>query len=246
MFALTNRSLPLAVAIAALVAGAPAMAAKPAKAAGGLTGMWLLKGSDFGRAERPPFTAEAAAAAERARKATEEQGQVLSDANKKCMPIGMPGFMSNEFALEILESPGRVTMISENSPLVRSVYLNRTTHTDDAEPGWNGHSIGHWEGATLVIDTTKLNDRKSHIPHGQVPSGQTHIVERLHLEDGGKTLVDQATFTDPAVLTRPYVTTTHYERMPKDAELWEYACEVDAAGWSERYAHDPAAVKPKE
>lgn len=244
-----------AMVCAALALAAPASlnaAAKPAAKASGpgaLTGMWLLRGDDFGRRETPPFTPQAAAAAEKARKAVDEGGQVLSDAARKCLPIGMPGFMSNEFALEILESPGRVTLISENSPLVRSVYLNRKTHNPDAEPGWNGHSIGHWEGATLVIDTVSLNDRKSHIPRGQVPSAKTHIVERLHLEQGGKLLVNQMTFEDPDVLTGPYTTTTHYERLPADSELWEYACEVDATGWSERFANDPAAglkSKPQE
>ena len=46
-----------------------------------------------------------------------------------------------------------VTIISENSPLVRSVYLNKASHGDAVQPSWNGHSIGHWEGKTLVIDT---------------------------------------------------------------------------------------------
>jgi hypothetical protein len=238
------RHIPAAVLAVALALGGPAAIAKPHPSKG-LTGMWLIKATDYGRAEKPPFKPQAAAAAEAARKAVEDQGQVLSDAAKKCLPIGMPGFMSNEFALEILETPGRVTMISENSPLVRSIYLDRKTHTADAQPGWNGHSIGRWEGATLVIDTIDLNDRKSHIPHSQILSSQTHIVERLHLEAGGKTLVDEATFTDPTVLTGPYVKTTRFDRMPPGSELWEYACEVDAPGWSERYANDPAA-KPKQ
>ena len=223
---------------------AGAQARKPAPR---ITGMWLLQANDFGRSEKVPFRPEALAAAEAQRKATEEQGQVLSDANKKCQPNGMPGMMRNEFALEVLETPGRVTIISEDNPLVRTVYLNKKTHPEDAQPGWNGHSIGHWEGATLVIDTVALNERKSHIPRGQLASDQTRIVERLHLTNGGKTLVNDMTFHDPKVLTGPYTTSIHYDRLPADAELWEYACEVDAAGWSERFANDPAAaVKPKQ
>lgn len=230
-------------AVAALLAVVPAVAAPASKAAGRptLTGMWILKQDDFGRPEKPVLKPAAAAAAEAARKATEEQGQVLSDHAKKCLPLGMPRFMMNEFALEILESPGRITLISENSPLVRSVYLGRKAHTADAEPGWNGHSIGHWEGPVLVVDTVALNDRISHIPRAQTPSATTHIVERIRLANGGKTLIDEMTFEDPEVLEKPYVTTVHFERLPRDAELWEYACEVDAAGWSERYANDPQA-----
>lgn len=238
-----GRMMGLALLVSAAFAAPGLAQAAPAT---GLTGMWLLKPNDFARQDKPPFTPEAAAAAEQARKATEDQGKVLSEHALKCLPIGMPRFMTNEFALEILETPGRVTLISENSPLVRSVYLGRKTHNPDAIPGWNGHSIGHWEGKTLVIDTVALNDRMSHVPRGQIPSGETHIVERLHLEAGGKVLVNETTFEDPRQLTRPYTTTTRYDRMPEDSELWEYACEVDAPGWSERYANDPAAeLKPK-
>ena len=234
--------------LAMLVVAAMAMPTLALAAPGvtGLTGMWLLKQGEFARQEKPPFTAEAAAAMEQARKATEEQGKVLSDHALKCLPVGMPRFMTNEFALEILETPGRITLVSENSPLVRSVYMGKTSHTPDAQPGWNGHSIGHWEGKTLVIDTIDLNDRMSHVPRGQIVSDKTHIVERLHLESGGKVLVNEMTFEDPMVLTKPYTTTTRYDRMPDDSELWEYACEVDAPGWSERYANDPSApLKPK-
>jgi hypothetical protein len=65
---------------------------------------------------------------------------VLSERGLRCLPIGMPGMMRNEFALEIRETPGRVTVISENSPLVRTIYLNRKEHTPDYAPGWNGHT----------------------------------------------------------------------------------------------------------
>lgn len=226
-----------ALALAASIAALTPASAKP----GALNGMWLLQKNDFGRGETPQLTPAALAAAEAARKATSEQDKVLSQHAKQCLPIGMPGFMRNEFALEVLETPGRVTMLSEASSLPRSVYLGRKDHPADITPGWNGHSIGKWEGDVLVIDTVALNDRMSHIPRGQVPSAQTHIVERLSLTNGGATLVNEMTVTDPTVLAAPYKTTIHYDRMPPDAELWEYSCEVDAAGWSERFANDPAA-----
>jgi hypothetical protein len=229
--ALAGLALGLSLSVSAAASAAPPH----------IGGMWILKADDFGRRESPALTPQAEAAAEAARKATEDQGKVLSEHALKCLPIGMPRIMMNEFALEILESPGRITMISENSPLARSIYLDRKIHTADAQPGWNGHSIGHWDGQVLVVDTTLLNDRISHIPKSQTPSGATHIVERIRLADGGKTLIDEMTFDDPNILTKPYVMATHYERLPPDAELWEYACEVDAAGWSERYANDPAA-----
>ncbi|MCI3135155.1 hypothetical protein [Phenylobacterium aquaticum] len=97
-----GRMMGLALLASAAFAAPGLAQAAPAT---GLTGMWLLKPNDFARQDKPPFTPEAAAAAEQARKATEEQGKVLSEHALKCLPIGMPRFMTNEFALEILETP---------------------------------------------------------------------------------------------------------------------------------------------
>lgn len=232
----------LAVLSALSLAG-PATAAKPKAAPPRITGMWLMDPADFQRKDKPPLTPAAQAAADAQKKAIEQQGKVLSDNNKKCLPTGMPSMMTNEFALEFLETPGRVTILSEMSSLPRSVYLNRKTHTADVEPSWNGHSIGHWEGPVLVIDTVNLNDRISHVPHGGLASGDSHIVERYHLENGGKDLVGEMTFEDPKVLTQPWTVKHTYHRLAADAELWEYACEVGADGWSDRFEGDTATPK---
>ena len=139
-----------------------------------------------------------------------------------------------------------MTLLSENSSLPRSVYLTETAHTQGLEPSWNGHSIGHYEGTgakkTLVIDTVNLNDRVGPVGRNGVHSPTTHIVERLHLKDPD-TLVGEMTFEDPTYLTKPWTTTHTYQRIKAPAELWEYACEPDAAGWSERFAGDPEAKK---
>jgi len=59
---------------------------------------------------------------------------VLSNNAKKCLPIGMPTFMTNEFALEIIESSDRGHAAFGNSALPRSVYLHEKTHTQGLEP----------------------------------------------------------------------------------------------------------------
>ena len=229
-----------------MVIAAPAARAAAAKPAATITGMWFLTPSEYDRDEKLPLTPAAEALAAKRRQATENGGVVLSNNAKHCLPIGMPTFMTNEFALEIIESPGRVTLLSENSSLPRSVYLTETAHTQGLEPSWNGHSIGHYEGTgakkTLVIDTVNLNDRVGPVGRNGVHSPTTHIVERLHLKDPD-TLVGEMTFEDPTYLTKPWTTTHTYQRIKAPAELWEYACEPDAAGWSERFAGDPEAKK---
>jgi len=239
------RSLLLAAPVSLALFGAAAAA--PVSGPGALTGIWLLdqRTYDSQGETTPPLTEAVKAKAEAARKATAEGGVVLSDNNKKCLPIGMPGLVTNEFALEFLETPGKVTVISENSPLVRTLSLTRKAHDFDQEPSWNGDSIAHWEGATLVVETANLNDRISHIPAARgFTSLTTRIEERYHLEDAGKTLVNRMTFTDPNVLTKPWSVTYKYHRGEPGAELWEYVCEVDAPGWSERFAGDPEFKKP--
>lgn len=209
-----------------------------------ITGMWLLTPSEYDRAVVPPLTPAAKAAADVARKLRESGGVVLSDNGRKCLPVGIPTMVTNEFALEILETDGRVTMLSENSSLPRSIYLNEKEHPKDLQPMWNGHSIGRWEGNTLFVDTVSLNDRVVRVPNGGLASSSLHLTERYHLENQGKTLVGEMTFEDPKVLTKPWTVKHTYERMAEDTELWEYACEVDAPGWSERFKGDPEARKP--
>lgn len=241
-------SLPLSSTLAAAALGFAVAAPAAAQPMTGLTGLWLLDQHTYDGQEgfRPPLKAEVVAAVEAERKAQRDGGKVLSDNGKLCLPIGMPGMVTNEFALKFLETPGEVTVVSENSTLVRTVYLNKTSHPADFDPTWNGHSIGKWEGKTLVIDTVGLNDRTGHITGARgVRSLTTHIVERYHLEEGGKTLVNAITFEDPNVLSRPWTVTYKYHRAEPGAELWEYVCEVNAEGWSERFAGDPEFKGPK-
>jgi hypothetical protein len=234
------RALAAAALVTTLAAGAAGPAGAQAKA--GLTGLWLLdqKVYDSQEDRNPPLKPELKAAADATRKATRDGGVVLSENGRKCLPIGMPGFVTNEFALKFLETPGEVTVLSENSTLPRTIYLNRKINVTDQDPSWNGHSIGHWEGKTLVVDTIGLNDRTSHITGARgLTSLNTHITERYHLENGGKTLVNAMTFDDSKLLTKPFTVHYSYHRADRGAELWEYVCEADSAGWSERFQGDP-------
>jgi hypothetical protein len=239
--------LPIAavLGLAAVAAHAAEPAThKPATAPKTIAGMWALTKSEFDRHEAMPLTPSALAMQETRRKSREAGGEVLSASGKKCLPIGMPGFMTNEFALEVLTAADRVTLLSENSTLPRSVYLDEKKHPTDIEASWNGHSIGHWEGKVLVVDTVNFNDRVGPVGNAGVHSPTTHLTERLYLKDPD-TLVDEMTFEDPNYLTKPWTNVRSYRRLPAHSELWEYACEVDAPGWSERFAGDPEAKLPK-
>ena len=147
-----------------------------------------------------------------------------------CMPEGMPGMMGATFPMEILESPGQVTIIQEAFTQVRRVYLDAPPIAlEDAEPRFNGHSTGRWMGNTLVVETVavKTSSRFRNVPH----SAKMKITERIRLVND-EILENQVTIDDPEYLTRPWTWTWMYKRWPT-YKIEEYVCEDN------RYFEDP-------
>ena len=128
----------------------------------------------------------------------------------------------------ILMTPGQVTIIAEWSSQVRRVFTDGRGHppADDLDPTFNGHSIGHWEGKTLVIDTIGFNGRGALLGPVQ-KSDKTHVVERMSWSADGKVLTDQFTMEDPVSLAKPWTTTLVFDRMADTEERFEVWCEVD-------------------
>ena len=176
---------------------------------------------------KPQLTPEAQAKADAAKRA----GRQNQAAN--CLPPGMPGVMGWPYPMEFIYSPGRVTIAIESDSQVRRIYTDGKGHPDDPDPTFNGDSIGHWEGADLVIETMALNPTTEIAP-GVGHSDQVKIVERVHLT-GPNDLDVVTTITDPKVLTAPWTTTRHFIRH-RDWKIQEYVCEqnnhdsVDAEG----------------
>jgi hypothetical protein len=150
------------------------------------------------------------------------KGQPIAERVVQCLPEGMPGMMGGPFPMEVLQSKGQVTIIQEAYTQVRRILLDRPQKPiDDVEPGFYGHSVGHWDGGTLVIDTVGVREdvRYQNVPH----SKDMHIKERISLGSNGL-LRDEITIDDPAVLEKPWTFTYGYRRMP-DYQLLEYVCE---------------------
>ena len=181
-------------------------------------GIWVY---NFGPPGAPPVLTDAYVAKV---KATQEAQAKGADANRtnNCLAPGMPLIMSQPYNVEFTFSPGRVTMVQEAYMQVRRIFTDGRVHPDGLENSFNGHSIGHWEGETLVVDsvgfkpTTMLNYSTGH-------SDQMHIVERLHLT-APDTLVDEMTIDDPQTLAKPWSTTLTYMRHREWDQL-EFICE---------------------
>ena len=132
-----------------------------------------------------------------------------------CLPEAMPGWMLvSHNSMEVLMTPGRVTMLGESDGnRLRRVYTDGRPHPKDVEETFHGHSIGRWEGDTLVIDTVGVLPQAwlATAEHLGVPNnGDLHVAERIRVE--GNYMRDEMTITAPNVLTKPWKTVRSYVR----------------------------------
>ncbi|MGH8259378.1 MAG: hypothetical protein ACREUG_06770, partial [Steroidobacteraceae bacterium] len=176
-----------------------------------------------GRLLLKPAYAKAYNARTKADEASDAQGKPIAGAGVDCLPYGMPQMMSAIYPLEILQTPGQVTIIAEAFSEVRRIYLGEPQEkAGDAPPGYYGHAVGHWEGKTLVVDTIGIKDSVlgyEGMPH----SDRMRIEERLWLVSPD-ILHDRITVTDPVTLEKPWTFTFAYQRM-KGYHMQEYVCE---------------------
>jgi hypothetical protein len=139
-----------------------------------------------------------------------------------CLPPGMPSVMTQPYPIQILVTPGEITIIQEAYMQVRHVHMDGRDHPADPDLTFNGDSIGHWEGDTLVIDTVGLAPQAV-LQQGVVHTKNEHIVERYRLVEPNMLEV-KTTIEDPGVLAKPWETTGRYARHP-EYSLAEYICE---------------------
>ena len=89
---------------------------------------------------------------------------------------------------------------------------------------WMGQSVGHWEGDTLVIDVTALDERTWFDRAGNYHSDQLHVVER-YTPVSPYHMMYEATIDDPKVYTRPWkISFPLYRRMEKNVQVLEFKC----------------------
>jgi hypothetical protein len=169
-------------------------------------------------------------------RAVQKNNGEAPDANSHCLPPGMPIIMmAPQYPMEFFFMPGRVTTHHEAWMQWRNIYTDGRGHPADLDPTFNGDSIGHWEGKTLVVDTVGIK-AVTEIGMGMKHGDKLHIVERIHLaQDDPDKLVDEMTLEDPQALEKPWSTKLTYKRSRHD-QLLEFVCEendrnpVDASG----------------
>lgn len=139
-----------------------------------------------------------------------------------CFPLGVPRTSVNRKMIRQL--PGYVLFLSSGRE-TRIIPLDGRPHLPETLKLYMGDSRGHWEGNTLVIETTNNNDRTEFDRHGTFHSDALRVVERLTLVDVD-TMYYEVTFEDPAVFTQPWkiAVTLDRDKQVRPDRLWENAC----------------------
>jgi hypothetical protein len=232
-----DKKLPAAIALWAPFLLLPALDAQPKAGAPDLTGRWAVYRVNAANGARDPKLAPAPpsplllkpqyAKPYEARRAAEREadarGEPLGNSSTQCIPDGMPQMMSAIYPLEILQTAGQITIIEEAFSQVRRIYLDELqAKIGDVPPGYFGHSVGHWDGDTLIVDTIGI--KESVLGYRGVPhSDQMRIKEEIRLV-APDILHDQVTVEDPVALEKPWTFTFAYRRMP-DYKMLEYVCD---------------------
>ena len=143
----------------------------------------------------------------------------------KCLPFGIPAGLDEKiYPEEVIQTPGEVMiLVWENFPII--VWTDGRGHPKDLAPSYNGHSIGHWVGDTLFVDTVGVNEVTALDVERNPHSGAMHIqwsiqrvskdVNHVHI-----TLYDDGAFTEPVTTTNIW----HRVSGPKWQELDDESC----------------------
>jgi hypothetical protein len=142
------------------------------------------------------------------------------DATAHCFPPGVPRAMWIPEGYQIVQTADYIVFLHERVAW-RIVSLNNRPHLADNMRLWDGDSVGHWEGDTLVIDTTNLNGKTWLDEGGEIVSYAEHVVERF-TPTGPDTFAYEATVNDPVVYTKPWTIAFPINR--EKFELREAAC----------------------
>jgi hypothetical protein len=172
----------------------------------------------------PPLNAAGKAAYEK-NQAGLRDGSVVDKARRVCVPDGVPRVLATPYPFEIFQVPAdQVTFLFEMNHQVRVILMDKPLpppQTLIVDPRYNGHSIGHWEGDTLVVESAGFNASTfldaSGLPHGD----EMTTVERIRKT--GNQLEDVVTIRDPEMYDRDWQARFVYDER-NDVRLEDYAC----------------------
>ena len=161
------------------------------------------------------------------RVAAARAGRPLVQASADCLPHGAPRIMFSGYPFQISYGPGVMVFLHEVTHDVRIIHMDGQPPPADEPATFMGYSRGHWDGATLIVETDHLNDRTSLDEEGLSHGARMKVREeftRFVNKYGGAEMRELITIDDPEYYTRPWSTEKLFT-WRGNLELSEYSCE---------------------
>jgi len=144
------------------------------------------------------------------------------DPHTHCLPSNTPRIWTLPHRQKIIQTPRLLVVLNEFSSAYRQIYTDGRALPVDPQPSWNGYSVGHWEGDTLVVQTNGLSKDVWLDISGSPISEEARITERLRRPDYGHFDVE-FTLDDPKTYTKPWTAIVH-ESLQLNIELIDEVC----------------------
>jgi len=167
----------------------------------------------------------------------------------RCKPSGGARPFINPFGAEFVDLPELKTIYQFDGNLHtwRVIYMDGRPHPKDLVPSYYGHSVGHWEGDTLVVDTLGFNERMWIDREGMPHTEKLHLIERFTRTDFN-TMKYEMTIDDPGAYTKTW-TTGFFLRWNSSDEMFEFICQennqvVDVLGSPEEKVERSLQIVP--
>jgi hypothetical protein len=168
-----------------------------------------------------------------------------------CYESGVPHSESNQFGVQIIQTPGYFVQLSEFMHTVRVIPTDNRPHIDSKVKLFQGDPVGHWEGDTLVVATTNQDTRTWFDTSGNFKTDALHVTEKFIPQDEN-TIVYEVTVTDPTIYTQPW--TAHWnigrnlQKTMSDGhpyEQMEFGC-IEGNEDLQHYTVDKGGKAPKK
>ena len=150
-------------------------------------------------------------------------GNSKDNPDAACLPIGYMQSHTHSQPRKVIQLPDLIVILYEANAGVRQIFLDgRAAPPADAEPWWNGYSRGHWEGDTLVVESTHFKDGGWLDVNGAPLTSDGRLVERFRRPTVSSLEID-VTIDDPKAYTRPWTVRVNQRLLP-DTDLIEFVC----------------------
>jgi hypothetical protein len=145
------------------------------------------------------------------------------DPHTHCMPINYPRAWAYPETEKIFQMPTELVILHEFNASYRQIFMDGRKLPEDMLPAWNGYSVAHWEGDTLVVESAGYRDDSWLDTSGNFFSSEAHVTERIRRPNFGSLDID-VTVDDRKVFTKPWTVSLHMKPL-LDTEMIDFMCQ---------------------